>query len=91
MMYPPYILIRAVSQGPITKERAKQAINEMVFAGWRCSVETYAKIMDGILCIVNLIKPCNHPDKSLIKKSQNYGTSLNKEYGAGEGISAPIY
>jgi predicted nucleic acid-binding protein len=44
----PYILMRAVSQGLITKERAKQAINEMIFEGWRCSVESYAKIMDAI-------------------------------------------
>jgi len=44
----PYILMRAVSQGLITKERVKQAINEMIFAGWRCSVESYAKIMDAI-------------------------------------------
>jgi len=43
-----YILMRAVSQGLITKERAKQAINEMIFAGWRCSVESYAKIMEAI-------------------------------------------
>jgi len=32
----------------ITKERVKQAINEMIFAGWRCSMESYAKIMDAI-------------------------------------------
>jgi len=44
----PYILMRAVVQGLITKERAKQAINEMVFAGWRCSVETYVKIIEAI-------------------------------------------
>ncbi|KPV64427.1 MAG: hypothetical protein AOA66_0239 [Candidatus Bathyarchaeota archaeon BA2] len=44
----PYILMRAVFQGLVTKERAKQAINEMIFAGWRCSVESYAKIMDAI-------------------------------------------
>jgi len=43
-----YILMRAVFQGLVTKDRAKQAINEMIFAGWRCSVESYAKIMDGI-------------------------------------------
>ena len=43
-----YILMKAVFQGLITKERAKQAINEMVFAGWRCSVESYAKIMEAI-------------------------------------------
>lgn len=44
----PYILMKAVFQGLITKERTKQAINEMIFAGWRCSVESYAKIMDAI-------------------------------------------
>jgi len=44
----PYVLMRAVFQGLITKERAKQAINEMIFAGWRCSIESYAKIMDAI-------------------------------------------
>jgi predicted nucleic acid-binding protein len=42
----PYILIKAVFQGLITKGRAKQAVNEIIFAGWRCIVETYAKIMD---------------------------------------------
>lgn len=44
----PYILIRAVFQGLITKEKAKQAINEMIFVGWRCSIESYAKIIDAI-------------------------------------------
>ncbi|MGB9959705.1 MAG: DUF3368 domain-containing protein [Candidatus Bathyarchaeales archaeon] len=44
----PYILVKAVFQGLITREKAKQAISDMVFAGWRCSVETYAKIMESI-------------------------------------------
>lgn len=44
----PYVLVKAVSQGLITKEKAKQAINDMIFAGWRCSVETYAKIMENL-------------------------------------------
>ena len=44
----PYILMRAVVQRLITKERAKQAISEMIFAGWRCSIESYAKIMEAI-------------------------------------------
>jgi predicted nucleic acid-binding protein len=44
----PYVLMRAVFEGLITKDRAKQAINDMVFAGWRCSVETYAKIMEAL-------------------------------------------
>jgi predicted nucleic acid-binding protein len=44
----PYILAKAVFEGIITKERAKQAVNDMVFAGWRCSIETYAEIMETI-------------------------------------------
>jgi hypothetical protein len=40
--------MRAVFQGLIIKERAKQAINEMIFVGWRCSIESYAKTMDVI-------------------------------------------
>ena len=43
-----YILMRAVVQGLVTKERAKLALNEMISAGWRCSVESYAKIMEAI-------------------------------------------
>jgi len=43
----PYILMRAVLQRLIIKERAKQAINEMIFAGWRCSIESYAKIIEA--------------------------------------------
>jgi len=44
----PYILMKAVLQGLITKEKAKQAINEMIFVGWRCSVETYVKIIEAM-------------------------------------------
>lgn len=43
----PYILMRAVLEKSITKERAKQAVNDMVSSGWRCSVETYAKIVEA--------------------------------------------
>ena len=42
----PYVLVRAVYEGLVTKERAKQAVNEVVFVGWRCSVESYAKIIE---------------------------------------------
>ena len=42
----PYVLVRAVSERLITKERAKQVVNEMVSAGWRCSIESYAKIIE---------------------------------------------
>jgi len=44
----PYVLVRAVYEGLVTKERAKQAVNEMVFVGWRCSVESYAKIIEAL-------------------------------------------
>ena len=44
----PYVLARAVYEGLVTKERAKQAVNEMVFVGWRCSVESYAKIIEAL-------------------------------------------
>jgi predicted nucleic acid-binding protein len=44
----PYILVKAVLEGLVAKERAKQAVNEMVFAGWRCSVESYAKIIEAL-------------------------------------------
>ena len=42
----PYVLVGAVLEGLVAKERAKQAVNEMISAGWRCSVETYARIME---------------------------------------------
>ncbi len=42
----PYILVRAVFEGFLSKEEAKGAVNDMVSAGWRCSVESYAKIME---------------------------------------------
>jgi predicted nucleic acid-binding protein len=44
----PYVLVKAVLEGLVAKERAKQAVNEMVFAGWRCSVESYAKIIEAL-------------------------------------------
>ena len=42
----PYVLVRAVSEGIITRDRARQAVNDMVSAGWRCSIESYARIME---------------------------------------------
>lgn len=42
----PYVLIRAACEGLISKAKAKQAVNDMVSAGWRCNVESYAKIME---------------------------------------------
>lgn len=43
-----YVLMRAVFEGLVSKDEAKQAVNDMVSAGWRCSVESYAKII-GLL------------------------------------------
>lgn len=44
----PYVLMRAVCEGLISKAKAKQAVNDMVSEGWRCSVESYAKIMAAL-------------------------------------------
>jgi predicted nucleic acid-binding protein len=44
----PYILAMAVFEDLLTKEQAKDAVRDMVSAGWRCNVETYAKIMELI-------------------------------------------
>lgn len=44
----PYILMRAVMVRLIGKERAIQMIDEMIRAGWRCSVESYVKIVNAI-------------------------------------------
>jgi predicted nucleic acid-binding protein len=44
----PYVLMRAVCEELVSKEKSKQAVIEMVFSGWRCSVETYAKIMGAL-------------------------------------------
>ena len=41
-----YVLMRAVFERLVSKDEAKQAVNDMVSAGWRCSVESYAKIME---------------------------------------------
>jgi predicted nucleic acid-binding protein len=42
----PYILVRAIFEGLISKEKTKLALNDMISGGWRCSVESYAKIME---------------------------------------------
>jgi len=42
----PYLLKRVIVEGLISKEEAKQALKDMVSAGWRCSIESYTKIME---------------------------------------------
>lgn len=44
----PYVLMRAIRRGLITRERSRQAIREIISSGWRCDVEAYDKIMDAI-------------------------------------------
>lgn len=44
----PYVLMRAVSERLLTKEKARQAVNDMISVGWRCSVESYAMIMKAL-------------------------------------------
>ncbi len=44
----PYLLARAVFEGFLSRKQAKEAVGDMVSLGWRCSVETYAKIMELI-------------------------------------------
>ena len=47
-MSTPYILAREVSEGFLLKEEAKGVVKDIVSSGWRCNVETYAKIMELI-------------------------------------------
>ncbi len=42
----PYILAMAVSEGFLSKGQAKAAVKDMVSLGWRCSLESYVKIME---------------------------------------------
>ena len=44
----PYVLARAVSEGFLSKEQAKATVKDIVSLGWRCNVETYAKIIELI-------------------------------------------
>jgi len=43
-----YVLVQAIYEGLISKAKAKTAINDMVSSGWRCSIESYAKIMEAL-------------------------------------------
>lgn len=44
----PFVLARAVFEGFLSKEQAKTAVKDIVCSGWRCNVETYAKIIEQI-------------------------------------------
>ena len=43
-----YVLMRAMCEELISKTKAKQAVNDMVSSGWRCSIESYMKIMESL-------------------------------------------
>jgi predicted nucleic acid-binding protein len=43
-----FVLMLAVCEGLLSKAEAKQGVNDMISAGWRCSVESYAQIMEGL-------------------------------------------
>jgi predicted nucleic acid-binding protein len=43
-----YVLMRDVCEGLVSKAKAKQAVNDMVSAGWRCNVESYVKIIEAL-------------------------------------------
>jgi len=43
-----YVLVRAICEGIISVAHAKKAVGYMVSSGWRCSVESYVKIMEAI-------------------------------------------
>ena len=44
----PYVLLQAVRDGLVSSGEAKMALNDMIFLGWRCNVETYVKISESI-------------------------------------------
>ena len=44
----PYVLARAVFEGLLSKGQAKLALKDVVSVGWRCSLESYANIMEFI-------------------------------------------
>ena len=44
----PYVLMRATYERLISKDEAKSAIKEMITLGWRCSIESYVKIMEAL-------------------------------------------
>jgi len=44
----PFLLMVAVRKGLMTRKKAKNALDEMIFAGWRCSIETYVRLVKVI-------------------------------------------
>ena len=44
----PFVLMRAVARGLVTRGRAVDAFREMIQAGWRCDVGTYDAVMGAL-------------------------------------------
>ena len=51
----PYIFTIVVSGEFLSREQAKGVVKDMVSSGWRCNVETYAKIME----LIDKIQGCS--------------------------------
>jgi len=45
----PFLLMVAVRKGLMTRREAKNALDEMIFSGWRCSIETYVRLVRAIM------------------------------------------
>lgn len=43
-----YILLKLENSGHISKERARNTLDEMIKSGWRCSTEIYAEILRAL-------------------------------------------
>jgi len=43
-MHTTFLLLRAISKKALSKKDAVAALDKMVFLGWRCDTETYARI-----------------------------------------------
>lgn len=43
-----YILIKLKKSGRLSKEEARNTLDEMVKAGWKCSTEVYSKILEAL-------------------------------------------
>ncbi len=40
-----FLLFLALRKGLISKQKAKDVVNSMIDAGWRCDVETYKNVL----------------------------------------------
>lgn len=43
-----YLLLKLEKTGPLSKEKARKTLDEMIREGWRCSTEIYAEILKAL-------------------------------------------